>query len=282
MGLWMGVGKHEKLKSFCACNCWDKQRSAHALHGCRVGIQTWAENGSSWLALAQGANCGGTAAAGGSLALAGQLQSRVLPWDGDGFGGGRRPEIRREGGYRLPGREHASFCPSHPSQQGKAGQSSNGMLCFVFLHSRVMSSLPWATLQEKSSFWGKLRQKGTIHSFIQDNKLRTCTILQDTTQSCPFTPSMCPAGFTNRNQFAVVPLSIPASFLLHLFGQNETFYPSTFVPLWEHFYSNQITFPFFNSLLNSFFFFFFQWNWSVFPAVRIILLVILWAPNIPL
>lgn len=148
-------------------------------------------------------------------------------------------DLAVEGGLKSEGKEvtdcqagsmHHSVHPTLLSR-GKLASSSNGMLGFVFLHSRVMSSLPWATLQEKSSFWGKLRQKGTIHSFIQDNKLRTCTILQDTTQSCPFTPSMCPAGFTKRNQFAVVPLSIPASFLLHLFGQNETFYPSTSVPL---------------------------------------------------
>lgn len=114
-GVRMGVGKHEKLKSFCPCNCWEKNkrvsRHSQALHGSRMGIHTRAENGISWLGLTQRANRGwtGAAAACGSLTLTGQLQGRVLSRYGDGFGGGRRPVIRSEEGYKLPGRDWESL-----------------------------------------------------------------------------------------------------------------------------------------------------------------------------
>lgn len=228
-----------------------------------MGIPTRAENGCSWLGLTQRTNCGWTAvAACGSLTLAGKLQGRVLPWYGDGFGGGRRPVVRREVLQTV--RHGLGIIPSlgtlteprgplqpAPSSQGRreAGSLSDQQHSITFAAS---SPLPHTTpflytifrsspshnasglqmqhftncwLQGKTSFWCKLRQKRSTQSFIQDN----LTILQETIQSCPFLPAHVPAASQPHKQEPVCfcPALNSSTLLLHLSGsgQKEAFYP---------------------------------------------------------
>lgn len=260
----MGAGKHEKLKSFCACNCWEKKkkrvsRHSQALHGSRTGIHTRAENGISWLGLTQRANRGwtGAAAACGSLTLTGQLQGRVLSRYGDGFGGRRRPVIRSEEGYKLPGRDrespqgtgnsHSALSRGFPRlplpfvvggnwQPSVTRGTSDIGFCFPTCETQVFPTLYciWTALQEKASFWGKLRQKETIQSFIQENRLKACTIypLEDHPE-LPFSLNTCPVtSWLHNSQFAVVQLSIPASFhyTFLIWVKKKPFIPATLSP----------------------------------------------------
>lgn len=134
-------------------------------------------------------------------------------------------DLAVEGGLSSEGKEvtdcqagsryHSAY-PTFLSRRNLAAlnSSSNGMLGVVFLHPRPVSSLPWTALQEKSRFWGKLRQKGTIHSFIQDNRLRTCTVLQDIIQSCPFPANMCPlASWLHKQEPVCCCPTLNSSFL---------------------------------------------------------------------
>lgn len=117
--------------------------------------------------------------------------------------------------------EGSPACP-YPSWWGETGsplwlaaQRDIGF-CFPTCETQVFPTLYciWTALQEKASFWGKLRQKETIQSFIQDNRLKACTIypLEDHPE-LPFSLNTCPVtSWLHNSQFAVVQLSIPASF----------------------------------------------------------------------
>lgn len=52
----MGVGKHEKFRSFQFTAAGQNKRVPRSSQGSRTDIRTRAENGSSWLGLAQRAN----------------------------------------------------------------------------------------------------------------------------------------------------------------------------------------------------------------------------------